>query len=109
MDAEEIRADRPYSEARGAVDVDGVWLLTHVIWHPMMPWGGHGCAPETGVRFLKEPDAKGRPRFELIQHGWSDFRRAQNVIERGLRKGWQVDRIAAVMDRVKPKTSTAVI
>lgn len=97
MNREEVRDDRPWSEQRGASEIDGRWLLTHGIWHPTLPWGGHGSEYETGVRFLDQVQEDGRPRFELIQHGWKNFRAAGDIIERGLRKAWTPGRITDFM------------
>lgn len=67
-------------------------LLTHAVWR--------GSA-ETGIRFLNEPDINGRPRFEIIQHGWRNIDAAQKFIIDGLTKGWDVWRITKVMEYVK--------
>jgi len=99
---EAIAQGRPYSESRGAAQIGDDWLLTHVIWHPTT-LAGYGHCPETGVRFLRDIKADGRPRFELIQHGWRNFTAAQRIIERGLRKGWDADRIATLMDFIKSR------
>lgn len=101
---EAIAQGRPYSESRGAAQIGDDWLLTHVIWHPTGPWGEYlSDCHETGVRFLRDIKADGRPRFELIQHGWRNFTAAQRIIERGLRKGWDADRIATLMDFIKSR------
>ena len=77
--------------------MDG-FTLTHAEWH-----NGYGCCYETGVRPTGSPDD-----FELIQHGWGDFRAAERLILRALKKGWDAHRIFKVMDflkhrrRVKP-------
>jgi len=91
----------PMSESKGEATVDGRWLLTHAIWR-----NSHGsCQPETGVRDLTDVDTEtGRPRFDLIQHGWVNFAKAQAVIEKGLRKGWSPFRISEVMDRIPRKS-----
>lgn len=94
--------DLPYSEKRGEATVDERWLLTHAVWRPTLPWGGHGEQPETGVRDLADVDEKtNRPRFDLIQHGWHDFQRAERFIIAGLRKGWSPFRISEAMERAK--------
>jgi len=94
--------EHPYTEPIGHAEIDGRWVLTHVIWHPTLPWGGHGNQPETGVRDRQDVDtATGRERFDLIQHGWRDFKRAEAVIVKGLRKGWSPFRISEAMERAK--------
>jgi hypothetical protein len=85
------------SEEKGCAIIDGRWILTHAIWR-----NSYGsCQPETGVRDLTDVDEKtGRPRFDLIQHGWMNFEKAHYVIEKGLRKGWSPFHISEVMDRI---------
>jgi len=96
-----MRDELPMSESRGEATIDGRWLLTHAIWR-----NSHGsCEPETGVRDLAAVDVKtGRPRFDLIQHRWPSFTKAQAVIEKGLRKGGSPLRISEVMDRIPRKS-----
>jgi hypothetical protein len=88
---------RPMSERKDYAIIDGRWLLAHAIW-----CNSYGdCHPETQVRDLTDVDEKtGRPRFDLIQHGWMNFEKAHTVIENGLRKGWSPFRISEVMDRI---------
>ena len=95
------REDGPWSECKASVTIDDRWFLTHVIWHPTMIWGGHDDLYETGVRFLDEPGVDGRPRFELIEHGWTDHQAAEDIIVHALRKGWDVPRIFHFMVRLK--------
>ena len=87
------RQDGPRSEACGHVEIDQRWALTHATWHPgsLLGIGSN----ETGVRDLADVDSStGRARFELIQHGWRDFRAAEDLIIAALRKGWNVERIS---------------
>jgi len=99
-----MQEEHPYTEPKGNATIDGRWVLTHVIWHPTLPYGGHGNCPETGVRDMTDVDAAtGRPRFDLIQHGWYDFAKAEAVITKGLRKGWSPFRISEAMDRINRK------
>lgn len=94
--------DGPWHEPIGYREIDGRWVLTHIIWHPTLTWGGHGSCPETGVRDLHDVDEKtGRQEFHLIQHGWRDFARAEQIIVKGLRKGWSPYRISEAMYRIK--------
>lgn len=95
-------ADRepPYSVARGHRTVAARWLLTNAEWHTSTMTRDHVVSYETGVRDL---DAFGQTigrSFRLIQHGWSDFDAASDLIERGLLKGWNTERIGNVLDRV---------
>lgn len=85
----------PYSVNRGHVERDG-YLLTHVEWHPSNMHGIDIGQPETGVR--RKVSGGDYGDFELIQHGWRDFDAAGDVILRGLAKGWDVYRIAKLMD-----------
>lgn len=75
----------------GEMVVDGRWLLTHATWKG---------STETGVRDLNDRDERGRPRFELVQHGWPDWQLAGSVIARSLRKGWTVQKVSDVLDRI---------
>jgi hypothetical protein len=94
------RQGEPYSEMRRSARIDGRWQLTHAVWHNSFDVRP-GC-PETGVRDLEDVDSKtGRPRFDLIQHGWWDFDRAEAVIAKGLRKGWSPFRISEAMERAR--------
>lgn len=91
--------DRPRYESMGSAEIDGRWILTHALWFNSTSFGGG--QPETGIRDLRVVDGEtGRPRFDLIQHGWRDFQAAQSVIEKGLRKGWPPFRISDLMDRL---------
>lgn len=88
----------PMSESKGHATIDGRWLLTHAVWRNS--YGSY--QPETGVRDLHEIEADnhGRPRFDLIQHGWQDFAAAEAIIVKGLRKGWSPFRVGEAMDRL---------
>lgn len=75
------------------VTIDDRWILTHAIWNGYQ---------ETGVRDLKDTDSvTGRPHFDLIQHGWGSLDRAEEIIVKGLRKGWSPFRVSCAMDRIK--------
>jgi len=77
---------------------DGKYLLTHAIWR-----NSYGSVqPETGVRFAR-PDGS-YDGFCLIQHGWLDFQAAENIILRGLQKGWQVSRIEDLLCRIRDRS-----
>lgn len=91
----------PYSVARGHRTIAARWLLTNAEWHTSTMSCDHVVSHETGVRDL---DAAGKTidrSFRLIQHGWRDFDGACDLIERGLLKGWNTERISDVMDRVR--------
>lgn len=93
--------DMPYCESRGAAAIDGRWVLTHAVWYPTTLAGLGNCY-ETGVRDLRDLDERtGRPRFDLIQHGWRDFDRAERFITAGLRKGWSPFRVSEAMERAR--------
>jgi hypothetical protein len=93
------RQGEPYSEMRSSAKIER-WLLTHAVWYNSFEVRS-GC-PETGIRDFGEVDNKtGRPRFDLIQHGWWDFARAEAVIAKGLRKGWSPFRISEAMERAR--------
>jgi hypothetical protein len=82
----------------------GDWLLTNGIWENC--YGSY--QPETGVRNIRMIDpSTGRPCFTLIEHGWRDFEAANDVILRGLDKGWSTCRITNLMcwlkERRRPK------
>jgi len=66
----------------------GEYFLTHCKW-----FNGWGGSNETGVRRGDE--------FKLIQHDYDDWRRAADIIKRGLDKGWSVNKITDVLERVK--------
>lgn len=92
------RKEGPYTVDRGSIEKDG-FLLTNVEWHPnhMIDVG----QPETGIR-RKQPDGT-YAEFELIQHDWWDFEKANCVILRCLNKGWSVWRTDKLMDFMKNK------
>lgn len=96
----EAERNVPYSVARGSLVVDGRWLITHAEWHPCGMFGDIAQF-ESGVRDLSEDRKEIPGSFRLVQHGWSDFDRAGQIIARGLRKGWGTDRIGRVMDAIK--------
>jgi hypothetical protein len=77
---------------------DDKYLLTHAIWR-----NSYGSVqPETGVRFARQDGTY--DDFRLIQHGWLSFKDAENVILRGLNKGWSASRIEDLMCRVKDRS-----
>lgn len=76
----------------------GNLLLTNAVWENS--YGSY--QPETGVRFLDQIH-DGRPRFELVQHGWVDFVAANDLIIRGIRKGWNASRITDFLCRLKER------
>ena len=90
------REDGPYTVQRGHVTTDR-HILTHVEWHPSS-WFGDFGQPETGVRWRDDPGA-----FELIQHGWWDFEKAEAIILRGLAKGWDTYRISRLMEWMRER------
>jgi hypothetical protein len=91
--------DKPYSIKRGEFRNDK-WLLTNAEWHPNHMGVDH-AQYETGVRF-KQPCGK-YAGFELIQHGWRDFEKANSLIIRGLDKGWSCYRIGILMDYIRDR------
>jgi hypothetical protein len=76
-------------------------LLTHAEWNGMPEMFSRG-SNETGVRRVQGgeivPDS-----FELIQHGWYDWRRAGEVIKRQLAKGKNAREITDLMDYLKDR------
>lgn len=90
--------ERPLSEFKGQETIDNTWRLTHVIWYSISMYANaYYPSNETGIHFLNDRDAKGNPRFALIQHCWRNFNKAGNFIRAGLRKGWDADKILDVM------------
>ena len=78
---------------------DKNYLLTHAIWR-----NSYGSVqPETGVRFAKSDGSY--DDFCLIQHGWMNFVKAEQVILKGLRKGWGPSRIENLMCRVRERST----
>jgi hypothetical protein len=76
-------------------------LLTHAEWNSMPELFTRG-SNETGVRRIQGgeimPDS-----FELIQHGWHDWRKAGEVIRRQFAKGKSASEIADLMDYLKDR------
>ena len=80
---------------------DEKYLITHAIWR-----NSYGSVqPESGIRFA-QPDGS-YDDFSLIQHGWIDFTKAENVILRTLAKGWRVSRIEDFMCRLRERNPRA--
>lgn len=89
---EDLPKSIPVSQVR-----EGDWFLTNAVWR-----NSYGSfQPETGVRFMNLFGPDERPLFELIEHGWRDFDAANDVIIKGLRKGWGTGRIADLMTNLK--------
>lgn len=87
-------ADRlPVSIACGRFSCDG-YVLTHVIWRNS--YGSY--QPETGVHFIN-PDGSTRD-FRLIEHGCDKWPIVNEIIRRGLAKGWDAYRIGQVVPRL---------
>ena len=76
----------------------GNLLLTNAVWENS--YGSY--QPETGVRFMDQIH-DGRPRFELVQHGRMDFVAANDLIIRGIRKGWDTSRITDFLRLIKER------
>jgi hypothetical protein len=91
--------DKPYSVKRGEFR-NNKWLLTNAEWHPCA-MGIDMPQFETGVRF-RQPCGK-FGGFELIEHGWANFEEANNVIIRGLGKGWSCYRIETLMHHIRTR------
>lgn len=96
------RDEGPRSEPKGHATIDGKWLLTHAIWCPTTFYGRGRC-PETGVCKIDTAGMAVEGTFELIQHGWHNFSDAEQIISRGLRKGWDCYRIATLMDNLSDR------
>lgn len=81
------------------LESDG-YLLTNVLWctHSL---AGYHKNPETGIRKLD--DDGNYVGFDLIQHGWSNFDKANDIILKGLRKGWDTYKISNILDFIKSK------
>jgi hypothetical protein len=93
--------ERPRSTHVSSVRV-GDWLLTNAVWENSL--GSYQL--ETGIRYMNQIEATGRPRFELIQHDWSNFDAANDVIIKALRKQWRPYRISAFMENLKDRRRT---
>jgi hypothetical protein len=69
------------------------FYLTHAIWR-----NSYGsCQPETGVRPVVNGEVQ-KDGFRLIQHNCVDFKFAEPIILRGLRKGWDACRISTFVE-----------
>ena len=96
MKASETELVFPCSIPAGSYQ-DGKYLITHAIWR-----NSYGSVqPESGIRFA-QPDAS-YGDFRLIQHGWLDFSKAEQVILHALGKGWGVLRIEDFMCRLRER------
>jgi hypothetical protein len=84
-----MREGEPHSESIGCVDFGG-YYLTHAIWHNS--YGSY--QPETGVR----THAGGLKDFRLIEHGCNDWPLVTIVSLAALRKGWDANRIARLLE-----------
>lgn len=73
-----------------AIETDD-YLLTNLIWYN----------PETGVR--TKTNGVINDDFKLIQHDWRDWQFACEIILKGLKKGWSVEKIADVMEFMQNK------
>lgn len=96
--AADMQQDLPRS-TQISIREEGPWILTNGVWENS--YGSY--QPETGVRHRERLDERGRMQFGLVQHGWIDFDAADDVILRGLRKGWSCDRIETLMARLKER------
>ena len=98
----EERRDGPYtvfvSEQKHAD-----FYLSNVEWHPNS-WFGDIPQYETGVRPVRDGVVVTDPgSFFLVQHGWSDFERADDIIVKALRKGWDAGRITVLIDWLRDR------
>ncbi len=75
--------DDPLSVSMGYKEItlgDRTVILTNALWK---------SSPETGVRI--------NGKFELIQHGWLNFDKANDFILKALSKGWDCWKLSEVM------------
>lgn len=76
-------------------------LLTHCSWNSMPEYFSRG-SNETGVRDVVKGEVI-KDSFRLIQHGWHDWRKAGDVIEKLLAKNKSIGRIADIMEYIKQR------
>ena len=92
------RSDAPRATPLGREQTE-THLLTHSNWNSM-PEYGFG-SNETGVRSVVGGEIQGD--FQLIQHGWYDWRKAGEIIQRFLAKGRTPHQISDIMDYMKDR------
>lgn len=93
----EERRDGPYSVFISDQKHDDFYL-SNVEWH-RNDWYGDHPQYETGVRPVRcGVILNDHGDFTLIQHGWYDFERADQIILKGLRKGWDALRISRLIE-----------
>jgi hypothetical protein len=81
-------------------ELSATHLLTHNCWNSMPEYFSRG-SNETGVRSVVNGEVQ--DDFELIQHGWYDWRKAGEVIKRLLAKGRTPYQVAVVMGYIKDR------
>lgn len=89
------------SKHGGQLEIDKTdkYLLTHAEWNSMPEYFSRGHN-ETGIRFIKNGEVQKEP-FWLIQHGWSNYKKAGEIIKKLLDKGRNEYQIDAVLERLK--------
>jgi hypothetical protein len=93
-------SDGPVSSQLGT-DRTETHLITHASWNSMPHMFSYG-SNETGIRRI-ENGIVVNDSFELIQHGWHDWKQAGEVIKRLLEKGRSARRIYDVMEFIKDR------
>jgi hypothetical protein len=76
-------------------------LLTHIAWNSMPEYFSYG-SNETGIRDIRDGKVV-EGTFRLIQHGWTDWQWAGEIIKRLLAKGKDDYKIFKLMDYMKDR------
>jgi hypothetical protein len=96
----EALQDRQLSTRLGE-EMTPTHFLTHNAWNSMPEYFSRG-SNETGVRLIRGGEVV-NGSFELIQHGWYDWRFAGEIIKRLLAKGKTPRQISDIMDYMKDR------